>query len=336
MYLAKIQQKNGGQRFFLRMSYQDESGDWHYRDLFDLGSDPEDYIVYLDERAFYVSSVIEEALEAQGIDYNYDELEEILWPFLDPDIQRTITNFGGLKGRVHKTALRLSREELAKLQRNIHPFDRRRLYYLRFVQINMEGIVDQPLAFFNQLLGKSRDEIEQLFEFMELELRPWEMRGYLYAIFDLPRRFAPRFSRFIPDVQDQEQMDRYFLEEICRLNEDSSFIDTGASSFYGNGIHPYLRKYLVQYFDHFFRDEPFKDEGGREGSGWSPPIRPSDREYLKALGLSEDEFQRMDDKELTSHFRKRAQELHPDKGGSHEAFIALYNAYKIMIRRKYW
>ena len=52
------------------------------------------------------------------------------------------------------------------------------------------------------------------------------------------------------------------------------------------------------------------------------------------MGISANEFSRIGEKEFTFLFRRKAQELHPDKGGNHEAFIALQEAYQILIRRK--
>ena len=67
---------------------------------------------------------------------------------------------------------------------------------------------------------------------------------------------------------------------------------------------------------------------------WPPPAKSSDEKHFKAMGISANEFSRMGKKEFAFLFRRKAQELHPDKGGNHEAFIVLQQAYQILIRRK--
>ena len=67
---------------------------------------------------------------------------------------------------------------------------------------------------------------------------------------------------------------------------------------------------------------------------WPPPARSSDEKHFKAMGISANKFSRMEKKEFILLFRRKAQELHPDKGGDHEAFIILQQAYQILICRK--
>ncbi len=339
MYLAQVRGRNGRTRFFIRYSYQDENGDWVSDDLFDLGEDPEKYIIYVGARGYYFDSAVEEAISSKGVSYEIDELEEIFWPFLDPYIKSTLENFIR-RGRRKGDKVHANPEELASLQSRIHPFDRRRLCFLKYGQINMEKLVDRPLAFFNQLLDKSRDEIEQMFFFMELELRPWDMRGYLYAAFDVPRKFYPKLSRFIPDVQPLEKIDEYFLQELCKINSDKEFFK-GAGGPVENGIHDYLLRYLIQYFDISYRTPNYGAAGAKNShrkgpSSWQPGAKSSDAEHLRIMGISARDYENMDDKELTRIYRRKAQDLHPDKGGDHDAFIALTLAYQVLIRRKTW
>ena len=334
MYLA-IERGPEGTRFFLRQSVQKAGGSWISKDLFDLGRDPEEFIEYIDERVFLISSKVLDALYEKGVEYEYEELEEIFWPFIDPDIKQTIEDFGGIMGRGSQRKRRFSPDELTRMQASIHPFDRRRMLFLKLLQINIEFLMERPLPFLNSLLDKSRDELEQNFEFMEMELRPWEMRGYIYAIFGLPERFKPRFSRFIPDAQDQDLMDDFFIEELCKLNSDSSFLDEGARPSVFKGLHPYLRRYAIQYFDFVFRG-PGPGRAREERGGWHPPVTSSDTELLSLIGLTRSEYEAMSEREFVSFFRKKAQELHPDKGGEHEAFIRLKEAFEILLHKKRW
>jgi hypothetical protein len=334
MYLARQYQKDDSIKYFIRHSYQGESDIWLSKSLFNLGHDPEEYIVYVGDRAFYIDPAVEEAISSQGVAYNYDELEEIFIPFLEPEIRRVVEQFSKYGGKRR----RYSKEELAAMQKGIHPFDRRRLCFLKFCDTNIESLSNQPFSFFNILLNKSRDEIEQVLEGMEFMLSPREKRKYLYAIFDIPRRFAPRLTRFLPEAQDQDLIDKYLLEEICKLDQDSTFLDQGAVPWEAKGIHPYLRKYLIQYFDILYK-WPITDSSAGHGTTghkvwWPPPAKSSDEKHFKAMGISANEFSRMGKKEFTFLFRRKAKELHPDKGGDHEAFIALQQAYQILICRK--
>ncbi len=217
------------------------------------------------------------------------------------------------------------------MQKGLHPFDVRRLCFLRFCQIDLGNVLQRPLPFLNKLLDKSRDEIEQMIGFMELDLKPFFMRGYLYTIFGLPDRFAPRMTRFIPEQQDEDLLDRYFLEEICGLNSDVGYLTPGAVPTAHPGLHPYLQKYLFWYFDVFYKG-PWM--GGAGSSPRPPYVGPSFKEHLETLGLSPDAFAELTEKGLKALFRKKAMELHPDRGGDHEAFIALQRAYMVLLKRK--
>lgn len=333
MYLARQCQKDGSIKYFIRHSYQDEADTWLSKSLFSLGYDPEKYIVYVGDRAFYIDPAVEEAISSQEVIYNYDDLEEIFLPFLEPEIRRVVEQFGKRGGK----RCRYSKEELAAMQKEIHPFDRRRLCFLKFCHTKIEELSNQPFSFFNILLNKSRDETEQVLEGMEFMLSPREKREYLYAIFDIPRRFAPRLTRFIPDAQDQDLIDKYLLEGICKLDQDPTFLNQGAVPWKAKGLHPYLRKYLIQYFDVLYKWPITDGSAGHNTTGhkvWSPPAKSSDEKHFKAMGISANEFSRMGKKEFTFLFRRKAQELHPDKGGNHKAFIALQQAYQSLIRRK--
>jgi hypothetical protein len=339
IYLARKLRCDRETTYLVRHSYQDGEGRWLTGDLFDLGPDPEQYILYVGARGYYFDPAVEQAIADQGVAFEDDELEEIFRPFLDPQIRRAVEQFVHRGRRGQGQEPRKSEEELAAIQKGIHLFDRRRLCFLKFAQIDMEGLVARPLPFFNTLLNKSRDEIENLLYFMELGLRPWHMRGYLYAVFDIPRRLPHRLSRFIPDVQDQDLIDAYFLEEICMLNRDRDYLDQGAVPRHAAGLHPYLRRYLFQYFDMAYKHRSLggATRGSRSGRGaWSPPARSSDQGHLAAFGIKADEFKNMGARELTRIFRRKAKRLHPDRGGDHEAFIRLRHAYTALIRRKKW
>jgi len=329
VYLAIVRDKDIT-HFVLRHSFYDKERGWLSEDIIDLGRDPEEFVEYIDERIFYISDEVQDAILDKGIEYEYEELEEIFWPFIDPYIKQRIDDFGGIRGRAARRKRRFSKDELRKMQHGIHPFDRRRMLFLKFLQINLDPLMDMPLPFLNKLLYKSRDELEQNFEFMELELRPWELKGYLYAIFGLYERFAPRLTRFIPDAQNQILLDEYFLEELCRLNSDMSYLDAGIRPKDYNGLHPYLRRYLIYYFDHAYKIE-------MDSAKWIN--RPAEKknsfkENLLIMELSEEEFKQMSKRQFISFFRKKAKRFHPDKGGDHYKFIQLKEAFEILVEEK--
>lgn len=334
MYLGMKKGSGGSVNFYLRQSYMAPDGTWRSRDLMDLGEDPEEYIVYLDGIAFYISPAVEEALEAKGVEYDYDELEEIFWPFLDPYIRQRVENFGGLEGRAHKTKAKISRQERRRMQSGIHDFDRRRMLFMKFLRTDLSRLMDEPVPFLDRLLNKSRDEIEHMIEFMELEFKPWELRSYLYTIFRMPERLPGRLTRLMPDAHSQEVLDGLFLEELCRLNEDAAFLDKGSVPGSWMGLHPYLRRYLFLYFDNAFRSRPDPSSAG-QGIGDAPGgLEKSESVYLKELKLTREEFLEMSEKQFISHFRRMAQTMHPDKGGDHDAFIRLQESFKAMLLKK--
>ncbi len=334
MYLA-MERGPDGVRFFLRHSFIGKDGIWISTDVFDLGRDPEEYVEYIDERVFLISPKVEDALYKKGIEYDYADLEEIFWPFIDPVIRQRIDDFGGIRGRGPYRKSRFSKDELRQMQACIHPFDRRRMLFLKFLQINIEPLMDEPFVFLNKLLNKSRDELEQNFKFMEMDLRPWELKAYVYAIFALPGRFANRLSRFVPDAQDQDLMDKYFIEELCSLNADPSYINIGARPASFIGLHPYLRRYAIRYFDLAFKGLGADFEKGntfvqQQASSYNQ------EGYLKIMGISKKEFEDMSKKEFVRFYRKKAQMLHPDKGGEHESFIRLKEAFESLLVVKKW
>ena len=58
------------------------------------------------------------------------------------------------------------------------------------------------------------------------------------------------------------------------------------------------------------------------------------KEAASIFGVGPAELDAMSKAELTRLYRQKAQELHPDKGGEHEEFIALTTAYNELLRNK--
>ena len=190
MYLA---QKKIGKKihYFIRESYQD--GDIFFsRDLIDLGTDPAAHIIYPGGNAFYIDPEIEERLAKLGITCRDNDLEDIFWRFLDPDLQHALTFF-----RNRESRLRQSRKPKQKPKTTTHPvhiFDKRRLHYLKFGRMEQGYLWLVPEKFFSILRNKSRDEIEQQFLDMEAQLHPREYKAYAYVIFEIHQFFTESFA----------------------------------------------------------------------------------------------------------------------------------------------
>ena len=164
MYLDFLTPASGRGGYVIRHSRFEEGIGWVSEELFDLGDDPEKYIEYVGSHGFYISSKVEEAIREKGVTFEYSELEALFEPFLDPYIRDCVEQFTRAPRR--KESRRGIKARLKKEFHTLHPFDRRRICFLRFGQINIEGLVDKPGLFFKVLLDKSRDELENMFYFV--------------------------------------------------------------------------------------------------------------------------------------------------------------------------
>ncbi|WP_022853580.1 hypothetical protein [Thermodesulfatator atlanticus] len=325
MYLAR--QKHGKfTYYFIRESYFAD-GLWRSRDLLALGRNPSRYIIYPGGNSFYIDEVIITELAKQGIKTDQFELEKIFWPFVRPHIRRVVDNFSA--HHVVKRQKISFREQLAR-QKNYHIFDCRRLLFLKFGGTNIDFLLNKPLSFLNVLYEKSRDEIEQYIMAAEDKLRPKETLAYIYTSFGLARHFAHRLSKYHPEAQMLEELDKAFLEELCKLSEDASY-RMGLSQ--ETVLKDYLSRYVIMYFDRLEAQRRFFEA---HQAHLAARQRENLHEVLaKAAALfqvSEQALLRMGKEEISSLFRKRARELHPDQGGDHEAFIRLRRLYEELMK----
>ena len=212
------------------------------------------------------------------------------------------------------------------------------MYYLRCGVADSSRIARMPLRYFKGLLHKSRDEIEQYILQLEKSLHPREYKSYVYVIFDLQRYFRASPARSIPQALDQDDLDRYFIKDLCRLHRDE-FFWTGFQE--RDGLHEYLVRYAVMFFDYEFDGGSAWNEYLRNFINsrrfYSPP--PPQKtvamsEVVEIFGETEKDLREMDKHELTRLFRRKAHKLHPDKGGDHDDFVRLAEAYKQLLRRK--
>ncbi len=333
MYLAKkkIHQKV---HYCLRESFAD--GDvLKSRNICDLGSNPARYVIYPDDGvSFYFDPELIESIEAAGVKADNEELEKLFMPFLDPETRRVIHMFSrapaGRAAFLRKQAKRCE-------QAAFHPFDMRRMHYLRFGELDMRKMARAPKKIYRKLLDKSRDEIEQQFLESESVLERRERKNYVYAVFGVADHFESEISRKFPQALDQERVDRVFLEEFCAINADEGF--WGDMGITGRP-NEYLIRYLIWFFDADFDGgfylEDLAWQFRRRHHGHQAPIRqaamPVD-EALSMMGLSKGDFPGMSVKSLTRQYRVMAQKHHPDKGGDHDRFIRLNRAFQELVRK---
>ncbi len=259
-----------------------------------------------------------EALREKGIETDQWELEEIFFRFVKPELREYLKPY---VDRSRKQSARLGREEQLRVQAELHPFDRRRLIFLKLGGGRGEALLRRPLPFLNQLRDKSRDEIEQLLWDYEDRLRPREVIPYLYHAFALWEYFPGALTRYVPEARLQEELDEALLEAICQVARDEAYrMGLGEEEV----LREYLSRYVILYFDTTEAQRRFFEE--RQSGSWAR--RESLTRAARYFGLSPEALQRMSRKELLRLFRERAKKLHPDRGGDKEAFILLRRVFE--------
>jgi hypothetical protein len=331
VYLAR-KHIHGKVHYVIRESFREQEA-LLWRDLCDLGTDPARHIVYPGGNAFYIDDAVEESIRSLGSEPASDDMENMFWPFLRPDIRYKLEPFRRQERRLRderKTSENVSPE-------SIHFFDRRRAHFLKTGQMDQRSIGRLPAATWRGFRGKSRDEIEQDFMQMESVLRPREYKAYTYVIFNLQQFFHQRFAKDTPELLDPEEVDAYFIEEVCRLQRDAAFwsgMDAGRS------LSDYLVRYVIMYFDHDFASRSLAEEYIRDYINRHRQYRPpvsiaiSMQEIVDILGKGREALKKMNRRDLWRLYRRRAQELHPDKGGDHDQFVKLNEAYHKLLRTK--
>ncbi len=331
MYLASVTE-SGRKQFYIRESYLGGSV-YRHRDLFKLGPAPGRFIVYPGGNSFYVDEAVEDAVRDHGIETSQEELETIFWPFVDPEIRRKLEPFRRQERRLKDE--RLVRE--APRPESLHIFDKRRIHFLKFGQMEQRSLDHLPASAIRLLQDKSRDEIEQSFMQMETALRPREIKTYCYVIFNLQRFFTQRFAKNTPEVLDQGDVDRYFVEELCTLDADAVFWFGMPAA---GRLHDYLVRYVLMFFDHDYGSRSLAEEYLRDFMNRHREYRPPESvavgmgEAARIFGKGREVLKKLTRRELGRLYRRRAQELHPDKGGSHETFLRLTAAYHRLLRTK--
>ena len=161
---------------------------------------------------------------------------------------------------------------------------------------------------------------------------------YVYVVFDLQRFFAEMIAKKMPQGLDQEKVDECFLEEICRLNRDRTF---WAGMKTEGTLHEYLIRYVVMFFDNEYEQSSWLHDYIQDFINskrqYQPPAKKNRitlDEASTIFGVPKNTLRKMNRRALTRLYRHAAQKLHPDKGGEHDAFIALTHAYRELLKRK--
>jgi len=327
VYLARVRIQ-GKFSYVLRQSYW---ADEHYksRDLLDLGPEPWRFIHYPGGKGYYYDSCIEDALAIQGLKIESEDLDRLLFDFLDPEIQRVIIGFD----RSHRKASNKCQSPDFGHPISIHIFDKRRFHYLRFGHSRQRYIQNVPDKVFKSLHHKSRDELEQYFGWEERRLRPNEKSLYVAAIFQLPA-FCPRIGT---DQSLLSQMDAYFMERLCRLNNDAQFL---AGESIPQGLFEHLVKYAIVYFDQEPVGQSAAEQDIRNFINRHRRHRPTAKEQFKIreaeqlFGYEWIALKRLGRSALTRIFRQQALQHHPDQGGDAEKFRRLAHYYRVLLQRK--
>ena len=195
-----------------------------------------------------------------------------------------------------------------------------------------------PQKLFDNLRNKSRDEIEQQFLDMEQQLNPREYKAYAYVIFNINQFFTESFAKKRPQDLKQGDVDEYFVDEICKLNQDHTF---WAGMQTTTSLHAYLIRYLLMYIDYDFAPRSWVEDYIRNfvnsRRDYQSPFKAGSvtlKEAGSIFGESREVLKKMSRPELVRLFRRKAQEFHPDKGGNHEKFVALTRAYHVLLKMK--
>lgn len=328
MYLAALPEKQW-YRFVIRESYWDQDC-YRSRDLVDLGCDPAEHIIYPGGRAYYVDPELEDLILDQGGTFDADELEDLFWPFVDEDVRYAV---GSFRQRWHRPQREVDRDK----RQRVHLFDKRRVHFLRFGRMDQGYIGRVPAKIFRPVRNRSRDEIEQYFFKAERILKPHERKAYVYVIFDLQRFFSELCAKTMPQGLDQDAVDDYFVQELCRLNTDDVF---WAGMPLRDHLQDYLVRYLLMYFDLEYGRSDFLENlinqfrNAHRRHRWPEPKRVPLDEAARIFGSDPEELRRMTRRQATRLFRRRALKCHPDQGGKPTEFIRLSEAYKSIMQSK--
>lgn len=325
MYIARIKNKSGF-TYILRESIP--AGKKIIScDLFDLGPSPGAWINYPGGNGWYFDEKMEARVSRACDNFDSDEMEAIFWPWIRPDIRQAVETFQNRSGSGKKP--RLTPLEKEVILSSTHAFDKRRAHFLKFGNMDQGHLENMPAVLFRDLQQKSRDELEQKFMAQERHLSPQDFKSYVYTVFDLQRFFQGFMAKKMPQAMDQKKVETFFLKELCRINQELFCLTFP--------LNHYLVRYLIMFFDHAYAGTLLLEEMERDfrfrsrffGQAF-PPAFPAGK-ALDLFGITREQLKTLDKRALTRIYRKLARKHHPDKGGSHEKFVEINNAFQALL-----
>lgn len=324
-------------QYSIRISFYDvQQNCFRTSELVDLGIEPEKYLHYPNDTSFHLDiDLVYDIEKLCGRDME-TELEQLLWPFVDPVVQHKMEHF--FFRNTGKYLFKKGNRLLSFNNQPVHSFDKRRLHFLRFGSVDQGRIFHLPPRLEVKLLNRSRDELEQYFLEEEAALRETELKTYLYAALNLQQNFSQSFARSIPQALPPEQIDEAFLKAFCLLNDDRDFWQERTDF---SRLPDYLVRYLILFFDSSF---PRQNRQFHHGADFQNQHRQfhwpegkdslNEKEIATLFGESEETLRNADKKDLTRLYRQKAKAMHPDTGGGHEEFVKLTEAYEKLLRNR--
>ncbi len=334
MYLARV---GNGDKFSyqLRVSRKSSDHKFTYQIIYNFGADPRKHFEVIDGYIVLFDKNLQQAVSSQLKGNVELLLEKLLWQFRPEETRRRLERF---HGRNSSFAARLSPAEEKAIEQQIHIFDRRRLYYLRYGAVDQSRLSRLHNKCCRPLIDMSRDEKEYYFSAEEMSLEPGMFFEYIYAIFNLQQYFSQSFAPWLPESLAREELEDKLVKEICRLNGDGVFWAGEDSDTF---LHSHLHRYLIMFFDHNPAPRSYFEEFSRRFMAehrkfrWpekSPSASPE--EIADIFDTNYSELSNMSKEQLNKLFRQKAMQLHPDKGGDHEQFIILADTYQTLLSKK--
>ena len=334
MYIAKLP-KGSTSYYQIRTSFKKDHGTYRHKILFELGEDPADYFsIEYDHVVIFSEELLAPLTTYLGKDPE-PYLESLLFTFFPKNVQERLQNF---KGRTADYKGRLTKEEQQAITKEVHIFDRRRLYYLRYGAVDQSRLTKLHEKCCRPLLQQSRDEREYYFSAEEKVLEPGSYYQYIYAIFNLQKHFTQSFAPWLPEALAKKEIADQLIETICALQSDPSFWQQETPDRF---LHRHLARYLWMFFDFTPHTPSYQREfvrafmGSHRSFSWPKTKGEASPEQIEEIfGIPKSELEVMPQKDLTRLYRQKALELHPDKGGDAEEFIILTEIYTTFSERK--
>ena len=335
MYIASCQ--NGSTiTYQLRDSFfNHDEGCYQHKVVHELGDNPADHFELHDNVIPLFSTDLIKAVQASTTGNIETLLEELFWDYFPYQTKERLST---LKRGNSQMPRPLSDKEKEEINATVHIFDRRRLYYLYYQAVDQSRLFRMNEKLCRPLLGRCRDEREYQFKKMEAALHPGEYHDYVYAIFNIQYHFDEIFAPFLPEALSYDEIGEHVIDTICELNSDKHF---WRGEEIGDSLHPHLRRYLIMYFDYTPEPRTINNDFVRNFMNshrtfkWpEKKVKASKERVSEIFSMEYSKLKKMGKKELSRLFRKKAMELHPDKGGDQDDFVELTNIYESLIKNK--